>query len=117
MARTQSQPIWAGDVAACLQALVDRDEDLVELAGPERLSHRQLVERALEAFGRPRPLVELPTRAVLAGLTAYEALTGPVAFATRDEADLLAATMLTERGTTDAEKLGVAPRRLAEVLA
>ena len=116
MARARSQPIWAADVAECLDALLDRDDDVIELGGPEQMSHREVVETALAAVGRPRPLLELPSRAVRYGLTAYAAVTGPVAFATRDEADLLAATMLTERGTADAERLGVTPRRLVDVL-
>ena len=59
----------------------------------------------------------LPSRLILSFLHAYEAATGPIAVATRDEADLLAATMLSERGTADAEALGVRPRSLPEVLA
>jgi hypothetical protein len=54
---------------------------------------------------------------ILRALHVYETLTGPVAFATRDEADLLASTMVTPRGTADAEALGVRPRPLREVLA
>jgi hypothetical protein len=41
---------------------------------------------------------------------------GPTAFATWDEAQLAAATMLAAGGTADAERLGVTPRRMADVL-
>jgi uncharacterized protein YbjT (DUF2867 family) len=121
MARARSQPIWASDVAGCVAAALDRepesDHDVLEIAGPETVSHRQAVHVALAAVGRPRRLVAVPSRLILRGLSVYETLTGPIAVATRDEADLLAATMLTDRGTRDAEALGVRPRRMAEVLA
>ena len=119
MARTQ--PIWAADVAECIVAVLDRPADaehaVLELAGPETLSHRQAVAIALAAIGRPRRTVSLPSAAILPLLGVYEAMTGPIAFATRDEADLLTATMLADRGTADAEALGVHPRRVQDVLA
>jgi uncharacterized protein YbjT (DUF2867 family) len=121
MAKARSQPIWAGDVAACIVAAIDRDanpdHEVLEIAGPETVTHRQAVRIVLAAAGRPRRLVPVPSRLILRALSAYETLTGPIAFTTRDEADLLAATMLTERGTADAERLGVRPRRMTEVLA
>jgi uncharacterized protein YbjT (DUF2867 family) len=120
MGRARSQPIWAGDVAACVAAVLDRPErrrhEVLDIAGPDTLTSREAVLVALKALGRPRRLVTFPSGVILHGLSAYEALTGPVAIATRDEADLLASTMLTERGTEDAEALGVRPRRMLDVL-
>ena len=49
-------------------------------------------------------------------LRGEEALTGPAALITWDEAQLLAVDMLSRRGTADAEALGVKPRRMPEVL-
>ena len=49
-------------------------------------------------------------------LRGYEAMTGPAALATWDEAELLAVTMLAQHGTADAEALGVTPRALGAVL-
>ena len=80
-------------------------------------TNRQVVAAMLAALGRERRLVTVPSRVILRALHAYEVATGPIALTTRDEADLLAATMLTRRGTADAEALGVRPRRLSEVLA
>ena len=40
-----------------------------------------------------------------------------IALATRDEADVMGATMLSGRGTADAQALGVHPLPIAEVLA
>jgi NADH dehydrogenase len=120
MTRTRTQPISAADVADCVLAALERPEterhETLEIAGPETMTYREAVATALNAIGRPRRLVTLPSDVLLPALHAYEAVTGPVAVATRDEADLLAATMVSARGTADAEALGVRPRQLAEVL-
>jgi uncharacterized protein YbjT (DUF2867 family) len=120
MAYARSQPVWADDVAACVLAALDAPaaerHAVLEIAGPEAMSNRDAVERALAAKGHHTRLVPLPSGIILRALHAYETLTGPIAFATRDEADLLAATMLSDRGTADAEVLGVRPRRLTDVL-
>ncbi len=88
----------------------------IELAGPEVLTHREMVERVLAAAGRPRPLVPVPTAAARRLLRAYETAAGPTALATWDELEFLTATMTTRRGTADAEALGVRPRRVEDVL-
>lgn len=120
MARARSQPVWAGDVADCVAAVLAREDAsqhvVHEIAGPETFSHRDLVEVALRARGRPRRLVALPSGVILRGLGGYGTLAGPVAFTTRDEADLLGSTMLSAAGPAGAEALGVHPRRVAEVL-
>jgi NADH dehydrogenase len=119
MARARSQPIWAADVADCVVAALSREggpHDVHEIAGPEAMTYREMVDLALRAKGRARPLLPLPSRLIQRGLNSYEAMTGPIAFTTRDEADLLAATMLSESGTAGALALGVTPRRISEVL-
>jgi NADH dehydrogenase len=70
----------------------------------------------LEANGRERPLLHLPLPLVKAGLEALEMLSGHSAFATWEEAELLEVPMTTDRGTADAESLGVEPRPMAAVL-
>jgi uncharacterized protein YbjT (DUF2867 family) len=117
MGRARVQPVWADDVAACVAAVLDEGPEVLEIAGPETLTFREAVARALAAGGRRRRLVTVPTGLLLRGLHAYEAVTGPVALATRDEADALGATMLSARGTADAESLGVSPLPIADVLA
>jgi NADH dehydrogenase len=117
--RARTQPIWADDVADCVIASLGRRPDghaRYELAGPDVLSQREIAELALRAARRRRPLVPVPTALLRPLLRAYEALTGPAAWATWDEAELLGVTMRTPRGTADAEALGVHPRRLAAVL-
>lgn len=121
MARARVQPVWASDVADCVHAVIGRESSerhaVHEIAGPETLSYRELVAAALRAKGHPRRLVSLPSGMILRALNGYEALAGPIAFTTRDEADLLASSMLSTAGSAGAEALGVRPRRLAEVLA
>jgi hypothetical protein len=43
-------------------------------------------------------------------------LFGEAVFATWEEAELMEVSMVGERGTADAEALGVRPRRMADVL-
>jgi uncharacterized protein YbjT (DUF2867 family) len=119
------QPIWARDVARCVAASLDGapapggDEAngrRFELAGPQTLSYDGIVEQVLEASGRDRPLVHVPLPAVRAGLRALELVAGSTAFATWEEAELMEVPMTAERGSEDAERLGVTPRPMAEVL-
>jgi uncharacterized protein YbjT (DUF2867 family) len=119
--RARTQPIWAEDVADCVLAALERPGDAraharFELAGPNVLTHREVVEIALHAAGRRRRLLPVPAPLLRPLLRGYETLTGPAALATWDEAELLAVTMRTPRGTADAESLGVRPRALRAVL-
>jgi len=61
-------------------------------------------------------LVHLPPPIVRGSLRMLERLTGPAAFATREEAALLEEPMTSPRGTADAEALGVTPLRMSAVL-
>jgi uncharacterized protein YbjT (DUF2867 family) len=116
------QPIWARDVARCVAASLDGDASnpgpngRYELAGPEILSYDDMVELVAEASGRHRPLIHVPLPAVRAGLAALELLAGPSVFATWEEAELMEVPMTTERGTADAERLGIQPRPMSAVL-
>ncbi len=112
------QPIWAADVARCTIAALDReDRDRYELAGPETLSYDDMGDLVSRIAGRPRPLVHLPLPLVRAGLIALRSVFGEAVFATWEEAELMEVSMTSERGTADAEELGVAPRRMGDVLA
>lgn len=122
MGRARVQPVWARDVAACVAAVLGREapatgHEELEIVGPRTLTVTESVAGVLRATGRTRRLVEVPTPVLLGALQAYETVAGPVALATRDEADVLGATMLSGRGTADAESLGVSPRPLSDVLA
>ena len=119
--RAAFQPIWAGDVAACVLAVLsDREGDesrrRLELAGPETLTYSQIVATALRSFGRPRRLLHLPLSVVRPSLRALGWAVGPSVFATWDEVQLLELSMTTERGMAPAESLGVSPKTMAAVL-
>jgi NADH dehydrogenase len=87
-----------------------------ELAGPDTLSHNELVQIVLRSLGRARPLVHVPTPIVSRSLRALERIAGASAFATWDEAELMEVPMLSPRGTADVERLGVSPARMPAVL-
>jgi uncharacterized protein YbjT (DUF2867 family) len=118
--RAVFQPIWAEDVADCVIAAL-RGADAAthtryELAGPETLSHDEMVRTLLRSLNRTRPLLHVPTPIVSRALRVLERLAGASAFATWDEAELMEVAMISVQGTTDAEGLGVRPQRMATVL-
>jgi uncharacterized protein YbjT (DUF2867 family) len=117
------QPIWAQDVVDCVIAALSggaNQADSVgpryELAGPETLTHEQIVRLVLTSFRRPRPIIKVPARLTRRALDLVELVMGPTAFATWDEAELLEVPMIARRGTADAERLGVTPQPMRIVL-
>ncbi|MDP9383968.1 MAG: NAD(P)H-binding protein [Actinomycetota bacterium] len=118
--RARVQPILADDLADCVLAAMDLPAEgapahaTYELAGPEVVTQRELVDLALR--GR-RSLLPIPEWALRRVLVAHETLTGPAAVATWSEASFRAAGMTTPRGAADAVALGVRPRAVSEVLA
>ena len=114
------QPIWAHDAAAAVMAVLDgrgNGGEPIELAGPETLSHDQIIKTVLRSLGRRRRLLHVPLPAVRAGLKAVEATVGTSsAFATWEEAELMEISMTSPKGTADAEGLGVSPLRMSAVL-
>jgi uncharacterized protein YbjT (DUF2867 family) len=112
------QPIWADDTARCVVAALGRDggQGRYELAGPETLTYDEMSDLVSRAAGRPRPLVHLPLPLIRAGLLATRSLFGESVFATWEEAELMEVSMTTDRGTGDANALGVEPRRMSDVL-
>jgi uncharacterized protein YbjT (DUF2867 family) len=116
--RALFQPIWAEDVADCVMAALERTDgaERYELSGPDTLSYDAIVELALRAAGRPRPLVHVPLGVVSRSLRTLEALMRSKAFATWDEAELMEVSMTSAGGTADAQALGVMPRPMNAVL-
>ena len=108
------QPLWVEDAAACVVAALDRPPGRHELAGPEVLTERQVVELALRVRGHRRRLVPIPLAVLRPLLQAYEASSGPAALLTWEEVLGLAVPMIAERGTADAEALGVRPQRMRD---
>ncbi|HEY3864695.1 MAG TPA: NAD(P)H-binding protein [Solirubrobacteraceae bacterium] len=134
--RAEYQPIWAEDVADCVIAVLRAPASAAtptpalasapaggrgaferfELAGPQTLSHDEIVRLVLRSQQRNRPLLHIPTPLVSRGLRLLEATVGQRAFATWDEAELMEVPMLSARGTADVERLGVEPQPMAAVL-
>ncbi len=115
--RAQFQPIWAADTARCvITALGGGSGRRYELAGPETLTYDQMSDLVTRLAGRPRPLIHLPLPLVRSGLLALRSLFGEAVFATWEEAELMEVSMTTQRGTSDANALGVEPRRMGDVL-
>lgn len=116
------QPIWAADVARCVVAALEAERDTdgltrrYELAGPETLTYDQMSDLVSRIAGRPRPLVHVPLSLVRAGLIALRSLFGEAVFATWEEAELMEVSMTSDRGTADAQALGIDPRRMSDVL-
>ncbi|MDP2712155.1 MAG: NAD(P)H-binding protein [Solirubrobacteraceae bacterium] len=131
------QPIWAEDVADAIAAAIGAEAqpaaepraggvaderrpsergERYELAGPQTLTHREIVDLVVRAGGRTRRLVSVPTPLVSRGLRLVETIMQSRAPATWDEAELLEVSMIAPRGTADAEALGVTPRTMAAVL-
>jgi uncharacterized protein YbjT (DUF2867 family) len=117
------QPMWAQDAADCVLATLPGGQFAAqaagaryELAGPEMLSTREIVEIVLRSFQRHRPTVRVPLWIARRTLKLVELLMGPTAFATWDEAELLEIPMTSRHGTADAERLGVVPKPIRAVL-
>lgn len=121
--RAAFQPLWAEDVADCVLATLPGGEHAAasegaryELAGPETLTHRDIVQIALRSFRRRRPILSVPVPVVRRALKLVELLGGPTAFATWDEAELMEISMISRNGSADAERLGVRPLPMRAVL-
>jgi len=117
------QPMWAEDVADCVMAVLPGGAaaeasvgERYELAGPETLTYLDLVGCVLASLRRRRPVLKLPVGVVRRVLELLELLMGPAAPATWDEAELLEVSLLSRRGTADAERLGVLPKPMRAVL-
>jgi uncharacterized protein YbjT (DUF2867 family) len=111
------EPIWAQDAARCVvAALRQGDRERYELAGPETLSYDEMSDLVSRIAGRPRELVHVPLPLIRASLIAARSIVGEAVFATWEEAELMEVPMVSERGTADAEALGVEPRRMIDVL-
>ena len=116
--RALYEPIWVEDVADCVMAVLSGADgrERYELAGPQTLSHQQIVALMLRGAGRPRPLVNVPTAIVTRALRLVETLMKSRAPTTWDEAELMEVSMTASRGTADAEALGITPRAMGAVL-
>jgi NADH dehydrogenase len=115
---TRFDPIWAHDVARCVMSSLERKAEKAryELAGPQVMTYDDIARAIAAASGRQRPLVHVPLGLVHLTLVTLRRLFGEAVFATWEEAELMEVSMVSERGTADAETLGVNPLPLEAVL-
>ncbi len=116
--RAAYQPIWSEDVADAVRSALRRNGDArerYELAGPDTLTYNDITRLVARSRGRRRRLLHVPLPVVRSLLRGFEVV--GAAPATWDEAQLMEAPMVTERGTADVESLGVSPLPMREVLA
>ena len=130
--RAVCQPIWAEDVASCVVAALGvaanasdvGDDDAhgkatherYELAGPQTVTYNEVINTVLDSLDRERPLLPIPTPMVSRALRLLERAMHSTPI-TWDEAELLEANMICQRGVADAQALGIAPQQMSAVLA
>jgi uncharacterized protein YbjT (DUF2867 family) len=112
------EPIWAHDVARCVVTSLEREAEKAryELAGPQVMTYDEIARAVARSSGRQRPLLHVPLGLVHLSLVTLRHLFGEAVFATWEEAELMEVPMVSERGTADAESLGVEPLPLDAVL-
>ena len=117
-ADTRFQPVWVGDVVTALVHALEHRHSIgqtYELAGPEELSLRELVQLAGRHIGCPRPVLRLPQAVGWWQALAMEWLPGPTLMS-RDNLASMQVDNVASGRHPDLAALGVpAPRRLAQV--
>ncbi len=113
------QPIWVPDIAAAVAAHLASEikpgDQRIELAGPQALSARTISRLIISSLGRRR--LALPSSPRFAKTVLRLTGPGPLALPMLwDPQALLNAEMLSQRGVSDAEALGISPRRFSDVL-
>lgn len=114
---TRFQPVYVGDVADAVAAVLDRPEAkgaVYELGGPKIYTYRELVELTLAEIGRKRLLVPLPfwEAAVMAWF--LEFLPSPPL--TRDMVKLMQVDNLVSKKALGLSALGITPTAAEAVL-
>ncbi len=115
--RTRFQPVYVGDVAAAVMAVLSSAEGAGtthELGGPEIFTFRELMETVLQVTGRRRLLVPVP----FAMMEWNGAVLGlaPQPLLTRDQVRLLRTDNTAEHGLPGLADLGIAPTAVAAVV-
>jgi NADH dehydrogenase len=114
---TKFQPVYVGDVAAAVAAVLSRDDTdarTYELAGPAVFTMRQLFELILHVIGRKRLLMPVPFG--LATLEAFFLEWLPKPLLTRDQVRMLRHDSVASSGAPGLAELGITPKALELVL-
>ena len=115
--RTRFQPVYAGDVAAAVAAIL-RDPATAgrtfELGGPRSYTFKQLLELMLAEIGRRRLLLPVPF--AIARMVAAMVELVPLPLLTRDQVTLLRSDNVPGGEQPGLADLGIAPTELEMVL-
>lgn len=108
--RTRFQPVYVDDVAAAIEAALEREDApgrTYELGGPEVYSFEELLREMLDVIGRRRMLVPVPSGLARLQAAVLECL--PVPPLTRDQLALLQVDNVVAEGAAGLADLGVTP--------
>jgi uncharacterized protein YbjT (DUF2867 family) len=114
---TRLQPVFVGDVAAAAGAALKAEwaaGRVLELGGPEILTYRMLVERAMAATGRRRLLLPVPFAAWTALAAAGRLLPTPPL--TEGQVALMRADNVASTELPSLAALGITPTPIEPVL-
>ena len=114
---TRFQPVYVGDVADAVAAILARDETAgttFELGGPRVYTFRELMALVLAEIGRTRPLVPIPFALASIEAAFLELLPSPLL--TRDQVRLLRADNVAAAGAPGLAALGIAPTSCEVIL-
>jgi len=116
-ADAQFQPVWVEDVAEAILRCLERPTTIgqvIECAGPDLMTLRELVQRAGEWSGHPRPIIALP--AALARVqAALMALAPGEPLMSKDNLDSMRVPNVASGTLPGLAALGIVPASLAQV--
>ncbi len=122
-AETQFQPVYVADVAAAAAVAITGDiaGGVYELGGPEVASLRELAQKAVDATGRKRVVIDAPlwiARSKAWAFEMFEKFTGGLfpAMVTRDQIRLLASDNIVAEGAAGFEAFGITPTAIDSIL-
>jgi uncharacterized protein YbjT (DUF2867 family) len=116
-ADAQFQPVWVEDVAEAIVTCLERPSTIgqvIECAGPDVMTLRDLVQRAGEWSGHPRPVIALPG-ALARVQAALMALAPGEPLMSRDNLDSMTLPNVASGALPGLAALGIAPASLAQV--
>jgi NADH dehydrogenase len=114
-ADAQFQPVWLGDVAAAVLRLLEPDcrtGPVVQAAGPQVLTLRQIVQAVGRLQGRPRPVLALPEGLGLLQASLMALLPGEPLM-TRDNIHSMRVPNVADPALPGLNELGITPASLA----
>jgi uncharacterized protein YbjT (DUF2867 family) len=116
-ADAQFQPVWVEDVAEAIVRCLERPTTIgqvIECAGPDVMTLRDLVQRAGAWSGHPRPIIALP-QALARVQAALMALVPGEPLMSRDNLDSMRVANVASGTLPGLAALGIAPASLAQV--